>query len=63
MNNLDIENRSDVEKIIAGALKSTINVHGPITPEWIGSASKRIYGQLRGLAKLQRKEQDNGCSE
>lgn len=30
-------------KIINGALKDCIRNHGPITKEWIGSASKRIY--------------------
>lgn len=31
---------------INGALKQTINAHGPITKILIGSASKRIYGAL-----------------
>lgn len=31
---------------INGALKQTINAHGPITKELIGSAGKRIYGSL-----------------
>lgn len=30
-------------KIINGALKDCIKSHGPITKEWVGSASKRIY--------------------
>lgn len=33
-------------KRINGALKQTINAHGPITKLLIGSASKRIYGAL-----------------
>lgn len=33
-------------KKISGALKQTINAHGPITKELIGSATKRIYGSL-----------------
>lgn len=33
-------------KRINGALKQTINAHGPITKLLIGSASKRIYGSL-----------------
>jgi len=33
-------------KKINGALKQTINAHGPITKELIGSASKRIYGSI-----------------
>lgn len=31
---------------INGALKQTINAHGPITKVLIGSATKRIYGSL-----------------
>lgn len=31
---------------INGALKQSINAHGPITKILIGSASKRIYGAL-----------------
>lgn len=33
-------------KRISGALKQTINAHGPITAQFIGSATKRIYGSL-----------------
>jgi hypothetical protein len=35
----------DVNRI-NGALKQTINAHGPITKVLIGSASKRVYGSL-----------------
>jgi hypothetical protein len=31
---------------INGAIKQTINAHGPITKDFIGSATKRIYGSL-----------------
>lgn len=31
---------------IHGALKQTIDAHGPITINFIGSAGKRIYGNL-----------------
>jgi len=37
--------RVDLNKI-NGALKQTINAHGPITKLLIGSASKRIYGAI-----------------
>jgi hypothetical protein len=33
-------------KKINGAVKQTINAHGPITTQYITSASKRIYGSL-----------------
>ena len=36
-----------LERAIAGALRDTIKTHGPITPQWIGSAVKRIVGNLR----------------
>jgi len=35
----------DVRKI-NGAIKQTINAHGPITKDLISSATKRIYGAL-----------------
>lgn len=41
MNHLD-----RIERVIVGALKSAIDAHGPITLELIGSAAKRIVGQL-----------------
>ena len=49
--NLDtIEKLKRVRKVelnkINGALKQSINAHGPITKILIGSASKRIYGAL-----------------
>lgn len=34
-------------KVIYGALKQTIDAHGPITGTWIGSAAKRITGMMR----------------
>lgn len=39
------EKQVDTKKI-NGALKQTINAHGPITKILIGSATKRIYGAL-----------------
>ena len=50
-NNLDTINKLKRKKIlflrrINGALKQTIQAHGPITMILIGSASKRIYGNL-----------------
>jgi len=39
------EKRADLNKI-NGALKQTINAHGPITKTLIGSASKRVYGSI-----------------
>lgn len=41
------ERDDGLERAIAGALRATIRDHGPITPEHIGSAVKRIVGNLR----------------
>ena len=58
MNNLDIEDRSKLERQIAGALKSAIAAHGPITLVNHSSATKRVYGLLKALAKEQRDGSD-----
>jgi hypothetical protein len=39
-----------LERAIAGALRAAIHDHGSITPEHVGSAVKRIVGNLRNLA-------------
>jgi len=43
--------RRVIEKAINGALKSSINAHGPINLDNISSASKRVYSTLRGIRK------------
>lgn len=35
-------------RIVAGALRSAMNDHGPIGEEQMGSAAKRVAGQLKG---------------
>lgn len=50
-NNLDTINKLKRKKNLSlrkinGALRQTIHAHGPITMMLIGSASKRIYGNL-----------------
>jgi len=50
-NNLESIDKLRKEKLyetkrISGALKQTINAHGPITALLIGSATKRIHGSL-----------------
>jgi hypothetical protein len=39
-----------LERAIVGALRSAIHDHGPITPEDVGSAAKRVIGNLRNVA-------------
>lgn len=50
---VEIQNRSVVEKRIAGALRSAIDQHGPITPLTLGSATKRVFAVLKVLAREQ----------
>jgi len=40
-----------VEKLVIGALKTTIKAHGPIDLKWIASAAKRIAHQIFGELK------------
>lgn len=42
---------SQVKRDISGALKSTIQTHGPITHERLFSAVKRVYGALKPYRK------------
>lgn len=46
LNQLKNIDEAHLVRIIAGQLKSTIKVHGPVTMENIGSAAKRIACQL-----------------
>lgn len=38
--------REAVERAVLGALRSCIKDHGPITPEMLTSATKRVVGNL-----------------
>lgn len=38
-------------KIVCGALKSSINDHGPVTTNLIGSAAKRVVGEIKSYLK------------
>lgn len=40
-----------VDRAIAGALRATINEHGPITKELIPSAVKRVRCQLKARVR------------
>lgn len=55
MNLLNIENRSNIEKRIVGALKDGITAHGNIDLNNVSSTAKRIYSLLKGIAKEQRR--------
>jgi hypothetical protein len=39
-----------------GALRSAIEAHGPITAEHIGSAAKRILGNLKNVGESRKAE-------
>lgn len=56
---LELENRSQVERTVAGALKNCIHEHGPITGYWVGSAAKRVYKALGNLVRD--RERNNNC--
>lgn len=50
---LEIQNRSQIEKSIAGAIRNAIHAHGSIDGTKVGSASKRVYMELCRLAREQ----------
>jgi hypothetical protein len=39
--------QKQIEKAIKGGLKNTMNAHGDITTDYIESAIKRIFGQMK----------------
>jgi hypothetical protein len=41
--------------VVVGALKDTINQHGPISSLWIGSAAKRIVAAVLAAQKEEEK--------
>jgi hypothetical protein len=43
------QDNESLERAIVGALRSTIHDNGPITAKHIGTAAKRIIGQLAHL--------------
>jgi hypothetical protein len=51
-----MEDRAKLERRIAGALRSTIDAHGPITKMWIGSATKRVVSEIKVLEREERPE-------
>lgn len=44
--------RAALERAVAGGLRAAINDHGPITPDRIGSAVKRVIGALANASKV-----------
>jgi len=49
--------RAKIEKMISGSLKDCIHQHGPITRNNIGSASKRIFFQLKAEGYLKNNQE------
>lgn len=47
-----MNDRAAVERQIVGALKSTIDAHGPITRENVSSAAKRIVSELKAKERM-----------
>ena len=48
--------KQSIHKIVRGAIKETIKLHGNITPQLIESATKRaagrVYGELKAMEKV-----------
>lgn len=44
--------REALERAVVGALRSAIKDHGPITAEHIGSAAKRVVGNLENVGRM-----------
>ena len=65
LNLMDQGRRSvTLHRVIAGGLRQAIHDHGPITPEWIGSATKRVYVNLRNYRRqILRDEKDRYLRE
>jgi hypothetical protein len=51
---LDLSDRSQVEKSINGAIRSAIEAYGPLNITKSASAAKRVYSELKAVAKRQR---------
>jgi len=45
-------------KAIVGGLKATVSDHGGITKELVGSAAKRIYGQVKSVIHAEDKQKE-----
>ena len=45
--------RLRLDRLVTGSLKDAIHVHGAITPERIGSAAKRMAGQIHAVLRAQ----------
>lgn len=51
-----IARRGKVESRIVGALRSAIDMHGPMTRERAPSRAKRVIGELKAMIREIRKE-------
>lgn len=49
---------SSLDRVIAGAIKSCIDVHGPITVQFTSSAAKRVRKSINGTWKIERRRRD-----
>ena len=50
---IDLSDRSAIERRIVGALRTAIAAHGPIDHNYISSAAKRVYGELKAARREQ----------
>lgn len=45
---MSAEDLQALQRMVSGALRDTMNAHGPVGPPDIGSATKRIVGTIAG---------------
>lgn len=55
-NPIDLSVRHDIERVISGAIRSTIQVHGAIGNGFVSSATKRVFGALKTHARNVRRQ-------
>lgn len=54
---IPLSQRSLLERMVQGALTDCIHQHGPITKQWLGSASKRVISAIKNYNRtLKRKK-------
>ena len=46
LNQEELARLEQITRIVMGAIKDTINAHGPITQDFVPSATKRIANQI-----------------
>lgn len=45
------QGHGSLNKLAVGALQQSIQAHGSVTPEWVGSAAKRVVNQIKAFVR------------